>query len=282
MSEKLQVACVQNCATPDLRHDLDVLARLITEAASAGAKLIALPEYCAGLDTKNGQLFPFAQSEAEHPALPVFAGLARQHASWILVGSIGIRASDGRVLNRSFMIDPKGAIVARYDKLHMFDVDLGEGHSYRESATIAPGSEAVLSPSPGGLLGMSICYDLRFAGLYRTYAQAGARLLAIPAAFVRVTGEAHWHVLNRARAIENGAYVISPCQYGTLSGGSQCFGHSLIVDPWGRILADGGDSEGIIVAELDLSEVEKTRRRIPSLLHDRPFSIVAPQRLAAE
>jgi predicted amidohydrolase len=163
----------------------------------------------------------------------------------------------------------------------MYDVELGDGHSYKESATIAPGGEAVLSPSPGGLLGMSVCYDLRFPGLYRTYAQAGANILAIPAAFVRLTGQAHWHVLNRARAIENGAYVIAPCQYGTLSGGSECFGHSLIVDPWGRILADGGEEEGFVIAELDMAEVLKTRQRIPSLKHDRPFSIVA-QRLAAE
>jgi predicted amidohydrolase len=179
------------------------------------------------------------------------------------------------------MLDPAGEIVARYDKLHMYDVELGDGHSYKESATIAPGSEAVLSPSPGGTLGMSVCYDLRFPGLYRTYGQAGANILAIPAAFVRLTGQAHWHVLNRARAIENGAYVIAPCQYGTLSGGSECFGHSLIVDPWGRILADGGEDEGFIVAELDMAEVAKTRQRIPSLKHDRPYSIVA-QRLAAE
>jgi predicted amidohydrolase len=281
MTQKFKAACIQNCATPDVNHDIAVLSRLIGQAADADAKLIALPEYCAGLDTKNGQLFPFAVSESEHPAIPAFAALARKRDCWILIGSIGVKAPDGRVFNRSLMLDPTGEIVARYDKLHLYDVDLGEGHSYRESATIAPGSEAVLSPSPGGPLGMTICYDLRFPDLFRTYGKTGANILAVPAAFVRLTGQAHWHVLNRARAIENGAYVISPCQYGTLSGGSECFGHSLIVDPWGRALADGGDAEGIIVAELDMAEVEQTRRRIPSLKHDRPFSIVT-QRLAAE
>jgi len=281
MLSKFKAACIQNSATPDVNHDIGVLSRLIVKAADGGAKLIALPEYCAGLDTRNGQLFPFAAREAEHPAIPAFAALARQRDCWILIGSIGIKAPDGRVFNRSLMLDPAGEIVARYDKMHMFDVDLGEGHSYRESATIAPGSEAVLSPSPGGPLGMSVCYDLRFPGLYRTYGQAGANILAVPAAFVRVTGQAHWHILNRARAIENGAYVVSPCQYGTLSGGSECYGHSLIVDPWGRILADGGEEEGICIAELDMAEVGKTRQRIPSLKHDRPFSI-AGNRLAAE
>jgi predicted amidohydrolase len=281
MIEKFKAACIQNCATPDIHKDLETLSRLIGAAADAGATLIALPEYCAGLDTKNGLLFPVAAPESQHPAIPVFAALARQRKAWILIGSIGVKAPDGRIFNRSFMLDPSGDIVARYDKLHMYDVELGEGHSYKESATIAPGGEAVLSPSPGGALGMSICYDLRFPGLYRTYGQAGANILAIPAAFVRLTGQAHWHVLNRARAIENGAYVLAPCQYGTLAGGSECFGHSLIVDPWGRILADGGEDEGFVIAELDIAEVEKTRQRIPSLKHDRPFSIVT-QRLAAE
>ncbi|MFO0994591.1 MAG: carbon-nitrogen hydrolase family protein [Hyphomicrobiales bacterium] len=281
MAEKFKAACIQNCATPDVHKDIETLSRLINAAADAGAKLIALPEYCAGLDTKNGLLYPFAAPEAQHSVIPAFAALARKRNAWILIGSIGIKAPDGRIFNRSFMLDPSGETVARYDKLHMYDVELGDGHSYKESATIAPGSEAVISPSPGGKLGMSVCYDLRFPGLYRTYGQAGANILAIPAAFVRLTGQAHWHVLNRARAIENGAYVIAPCQYGTLSGGSECFGHSLIVDPWGRVLADGGEDEGFVVAELDMGEVEKTRQRIPSLKHDRPFSIEG-QRLAAE
>jgi predicted amidohydrolase len=171
------------------------------------------------------------------------------------------------------MIAPDGSIAARYDKLHLFDVDLDGAHVYRESATIAPGGEAVLAPCIGGPIGLSICYDLRFAALYRLLAKSGAQMLAIPAAFTKITGEAHWHVLNRARAIENGAYVIAPCQYGMLAGGSECFGHSLIVDPWGKVLADGGDAEGIAVAEIDLAQSALARNRIPSLTHDRPFAI---------
>jgi predicted amidohydrolase len=273
MTAIFKAACIQNCATPDIHHDIAGLARLIEEAAAQGATLIALPEYCAGLDTRDGKLFPVAHPEGEHPAIPAMAALARKHRAWILIGSIGVRAKDGRIFNRSLMVDPQGAIAARYDKLHMFDVDLGDGHVYRESATIAPGDEAVLSDGPGGPIGLSVCYDLRFAGLYRGLAKAGARILGVPAAFTRITGRAHWHVLNRARAIENCAYVIAPCQYGTLAGGSECYGHSLIVDPWGRVLADGGEDEGVVIAEIDPALVAETRARIPSLSHDRPYTI---------
>jgi deaminated glutathione amidase len=273
MIQKFMAACVQNSATPDVEADIAILAKLVHTAAAQGAKLIALPEYCAGLDTRNGMLHPFAVPESDHPVLPAMATLARTHKAWILVGSIGVKSADGRIFNRSYMLSPEGAIAARYDKIHMFDVDLGDGHVYRESATIMPGEEAVVAPCIGGRIGLSICYDLRFASLYRMLAKAGAQMLAVPAAFTRITGQAHWHILNRARAIENGAYVIAPCQYGTLAGGSECYGHSLIIDPWGRVLADGGEAENVITAEIDLAEVAKTRARIPSLTHDRPFTI---------
>ena len=268
-----KAACIQNCATPDIVHDIAVLSRLIRAAASDGARFIATPEYCAGLNTRDGLLYPVAPAEEDHPVLPAMATLARELETWILIGSIGVKAADGRINNRSYMIRPDGGVAARYDKIHMFDVNLGEGKVYRESATIAPGGKAVISPCVEGSIGLSVCYDLRFANLYRTYAQAGAEMLATPAAFTRMTGEAHWHVLQRARAIENGAYVIAPCQHGTLAGGSQCYGHSLIVDPWGRVLADGGEHEGIIIAEIDLEQVRLTRSRIPSLRHDRPFTL---------
>jgi deaminated glutathione amidase len=275
MPNVFKAACIQNSATPDVHHDIAVLSRLVDQAAGQGAKLIATPEYCAGLDTKNGDLFPFAVPEVEHPVIPAMAALARKHGAWILIGSIGVEAADGRIKNRSLMIAPDGQIAARYDKLHLFDVNLGEGKVYKESATISPGDEAVISPCIGGPIGLSVCYDLRFAALYRGLAHAGAQMLAIPAAFTRTTGEAHWHVLNRARAIETGCYVIAPCQYGVLAGGSACFGHSLIVDPWGRILADGGEAEGVIVAEIDLAAVAAARRRIPALTHDRPIRVQA-------
>jgi predicted amidohydrolase len=265
-------ACIQNSATPNVHHDIGVLTRLINEAAAEGAKFIATAEYCAGLETREGLLYPYAVAEQDHPVIPALAGLAVKHGAWVLIGSIGVKAPDGRIFNRSIMLNPQGKIAARYDKIHMFDVNLGEGKVYRESATIAPGQEAVQSPLFSETVGLSVCYDLRFAGFYRAYAQAGARMLAIPAAFTRLTGEAHWHVLVRARAIENGAYVVAPCQYGTLAGGAQCYGHSLIVDPWGRVLADGGEAEGVITAEIDTELVDLTRGRIPSLQHDRSFA----------
>lgn len=265
-------ACVQSTATPDLDRDIRTLTGFIREAAARGARFIATPEYCAGLDTKGGKLFPVAFVEAEHPVLPAMQALAKELKLWLLIGSIGVKAPDGRIFNRSFMIVPSGAIAARYDKIHLFDIDLGEGRVYHESATIAAGQAAVIAPCAEGMIGLSICYDIRFPHLYRAYAQAGAEMIAGPAAFTRVTGEAHWHVLQRARAIENGAYVISPGQCGTLSGGAECYGHSLIIDPWGRVLADGGTEPGVITAEIDLAQVAETRRRIPSLRHDRAFT----------
>jgi deaminated glutathione amidase len=280
MSGTFRAACIQNSATPDVNADIAACLGLIDRAAEAGAEFIALPEYCVGLDTRNGLLYPTAFSETEHPALPAFSGAAARHGLWLLIGSIGVRSPDGRIFNRSIMLEPGGKIAARYDKLHLFDVDLGEGKVYRESATIARGGVAVLSPCIGSTIGLSVCYDLRFPMLYRAYAQAGAEMLAIPAAFTKMTGEAHWHVLNRARAIETGSFVIAPCQYGTLAGGAQCYGHSLIVDPWGRILADGGEAEGIVFAQIDLGLVAETRRRIPSLRHDRPFTLAERQRAA--
>jgi predicted amidohydrolase len=277
----LKVACIQNCATPEVEYNIEVCLKLTREAASSGARLIALPEYFSGLRTEGPRIIPVAFRETEHPVIPAFAAAARGLEVTVLLGSVAVLAPDGRIFNRSCLIDRKGRIAARYDKIHMFDVDLGEGMVVRESATIAPGDEAIVAAAEGATLGLTICYDLRFAQLYRALAQAGADLLAVPAAFTKITGEAHWHVLNRARAIENGAYVIAPCQYGTLAGGAECYGHSLIVDPWGRVLADGGEEQGFITAEIDFDEVATARRRIPSLSHDRSFRL-AQAREAAE
>ncbi len=270
MPETFTAACVQNCATPDVQQNIETSLRLSAAAAAAGAQLIATPEYFSGLQTRDGLFLPSAYPEAEHPVLPAFAEAARKLGVWFLLGSIGVQNPDGRISNRSYMISPQGDLVAHYDKIHMFDVNLEAG-SYRESATISPGDQAIVADTPWARIGLSICYDLRFASLYRTLAKAGAQVLATPAAFTRVTGEAHWHVLQRARAIETGCFVIAPCQYGKISGGGECYGHSLIIDPWGEVLADAGDGEGYIVAELDLTRVEAARARIPALEHDRPI-----------
>lgn len=281
MTTVFKAACIQNCAVPDVHKNLAVTRELTRAAAADGASLICLPEYFSGLETDGSKVHPAAFPEAEHPVIPAFAEEARQLNAWIVLGSLGVTTDDGRVNNRGYVIDPTGAIRARYNKIHMFDVNLGEGKVYQESATIAPGDQAVVCDTPWGGLGLSVCYDLRFAALYRALAKAGAKMLTVPAAFTKTTGEAHWHVLNRARAIEHGCFVISPCQYGTLDGGAQCFGHSLIVDPWGRVLADGGDQEGYVVAEIDTAEVDEARTRIPALTHDRPFTLIEPA-MAAE
>jgi len=243
--------------------------RLSRRAVDAGAQLITLPEYFSQLDIRGGQLRLDPFSEETHPALIAFRKLAEDAGVWALLGSVPIASGDGRIFNRSVLIDAGGDIVERYDKIHLFDVDLSEGERYRESEVVAPGSRAVVAATPWGLLGMSVCYDLRFPHLYRSLAKAGAEILTIPAAFTRTTGAAHWHVLLRARAIENGAFVIAPAQCG-VHGEGETYGHSLIVDPWGRILAEGGEEPGVVMAVIDPADVDRARARIPSLRHDRP------------
>ena len=272
-----KAACIQFCARPVAGPNIETALRLNTEAASAGASLVCLPEYFSGIATEGSRLVPTSFPEDRHPAIPAFAAAARDLGLWIVMGSLAVELPDGRVANRAYVLDPKGRVVARYDKIHLFDVDLEAGKHYRESETISPGSLAVVADTPWGGLGLSVCYDLRFPQLFRQLAHEGASMLAVPAGFTKLTGEAHWHVLCRARAIENGAYVIAPCQNGTLEGGAECFGHSLIVDPWGEILADGGEGEGVVIAEIDPAQVTQARRRIPALTHDREFSTEAAE-----
>ena len=275
MGDSFKVACVQNCAGTETGPNLTESAALVRAAAAEGARLICLPEYFTGLDLEGDILRPEAFAEADHPALPLFRNMAQELDAWLLLGSLAITNEDGRVFNRSYLIDGRGGIAARYDKIHMFDVSLANGEAYRESATIAPGSATAVAATPWGQLGLSICYDLRFPQLYRSLAHAGADFLAVPAAFTKTTGEAHWHVLLRARAIECGAYVFAPCQCGVHAGNSATYGHSLIVDPWGRVLADGGEEVGFVTAEVDLEEVRKARQMVPALSHDRAFAAPA-------
>jgi deaminated glutathione amidase len=267
-----KLACVQNSAVAEVARNIEIAGRLTREALDQGAQIVCLPEYFSGVELRGGLLHPAAFEERSHPVLQAFVDLARTRRAWLLLGSLGVLAGDGRIFNRGYLLDPTGTVAARYDKIHMFDVELTAGAPLRESATIAPGARAVVADTGLIRMGLSICYDLRFPHLFRQLAQAGADLLAVPAAFTKVTGEAHWHVLNRARAIENGCYVAAPCQYGTLPGGAACFGHSLIVDPWGRIIADGGEDEGIVLSTIDPAEVLNARSRVPALTHDRPFA----------
>ncbi len=279
MSNRLTVACVQNCATPDIDHNLAETEQLSRDAARDGAELICLPEYFSSLDLRGNFLLGNPYPEQDHPALPLYRALAQELGVMFLLGSLAIDLGQEKFANRSFVIDSSGNIVACYDKIHLFDVDLPGGESYKESNTVVPGSRAVLAPTPWGQLGLSICYDVRFARLYRSLAQAGASMLAVPAAFTKTTGQAHWHVLQRARAIENACFVFAPSQFGEHAGGRACYGHSVIVDPWGRILADAGEEAGYALATIDLGEVDKARGMIAALKHDRDFA--PPQKIPA-
>lgn len=271
----VNAACIQNSAQADMTASLDEATALANDAVDAGADLICLPEFFGCLHTDESGIEAGAAPEDGHPVLERFRAFARDTARWTLLGSIAVDTGEDRVRNRSILLTPDGEIAARYDKIHMFDVNLKNGETYRESARFAPGEQAVVAETPWGGLGLSVCYDLRFAHLYRALAQAGARILTCPAAFMKTTGEAHWHVLLRARAIETGCFMLAPCQYGT-HGKARTYGHSLIVAPWGEVLADAGTDAGFAMAALDLSKVDEARRMVPALDHDRPFEISTP------
>ncbi|MDQ2954445.1 MAG: carbon-nitrogen hydrolase family protein [Pseudomonadota bacterium] len=254
----------------------DAATKLIREAKRAGADYVLTPEMTNIMELSRERLFAAIAPEEDDPSLVAFRELARSLSLYVHVGSLAIKVSPEKAANRSFLINPKGEIVARYDKIHMFDVDLGSGESYRESQNYRAGELAVLADLPWARFGLSICYDLRFPALYRALAEAGASLLTIPSAFTRLTGEAHWHVLIRARAIENGCFVFAAAQGGVHENGRETFGHSLVVDPWGRILAEGGTEPCVIMADIDPAAVVAARARIPSLQHGRRFEIIEP------
>jgi deaminated glutathione amidase len=264
-------ACIQMRSGTEPAANIAAASALIREAAGQGAAFIATPEMTNLLDIRPGMARAKVRREAEDESLPVLRALAAELGVTLLIGSLAIALEeDERFANRSFLIGPDGSVLARYDKIHMFDVEVGDGQTYRESRAYRPGTEAVLVQSPAGCLGLTVCYDVRFPHLYRRLAQAGAEILTIPAAFTRVTGEAHWHVLVRARAIETGSFVIAPAQGGKHEDGRETFGHSVIISPWGEILAEAAGAEpGIILARIDLAGVAKARGRIPSLGNDK-------------
>ena len=276
MIREVRIGCVQSRPLATFDEAIEEARRLAGDAVAAGAELVCLPEYCGGLKSEGGLFAPPTAPEARHPVLDALRGFASDAGVWMLIGSIAVDGPGDRLVNRGYVVDGRGDVRARYDKIFLFDVDLSPTQRYRESAVVAPGERAVLVDTPWGRLGLTICYDLRFPQLYRSLAQAGAEILAVPAAFTKVTGEAHWHVLNRARAIENGAVVVAPCAVGEVPGGGAAYGHSLIVSPWGEVLADGGDGVGYVVATVDVESVANARGRIPSLEHDRRFSAPEP------
>jgi predicted amidohydrolase len=271
-----RVALAQMRSGREVAANIDATVALVREAKAAGADYVLTPEMTSLFEADRARLFETLVAENEEPALAHLRELARTLGLWLHIGSLPVQASPDRAVNRSFVIAPSGDIAARYDKIHMFDVDLAGGESYRESASFQSGESAVLADLPWGRLGLSICYDVRFPALYRALAEAGASFLTVPAAFTRQTGEAHWHVLLRARAIENGCFVFAAAQGGRHENGRETFGHSLIVDPWGRILGEGGTAPGLVVADIDPAEVVLARGRVPSLQHGRRFSVVEP------
>jgi predicted amidohydrolase len=280
-------ACIQYTAGPDPEPNLKEISGLIRQARDAGADLITTPEVSNFIESGKRRR-ERARPEADDPFLAGMRDLARETGAWILVGSLVIdpadNSGDDRLANRSFLIDATGGTVARYDKIHMFDIDLPGGESYRESNAYRPGGATIVAETPWGKLGMTVCYDLRFPYLYRSLAHAGAEFLSVPSVFTVPTGTAHWHVLLRARAIENACFVFAPAAWGEHAGGRRSFGHSLIVDPWGKVLADGGEGVGIVTAHIDPAEIAKARGMVPSLTHDREFTppALATRPLAAE
>ena len=264
-------ACVQLASDIEPEANLRAAAEAIRRARDAGADFVLTPETTDMMEMKRRDAFAKAKGEAEHPGLAQLRDLAGELGCWLLIGSLVIRLSDERLANRSFLIDPAGQVAARYDKIHMFDVEVPDGQSYRESKAYQPGGAAVLADLPWGRLGLTVCYDLRFPQLYRALAQTGAEVLTVPSAFTRLTGRAHWHVLLRARAIETGSFVLAPAQCGETSQGRQTYGHSLIVAPWGEVLAEAGEEPAVILAEIDPARVAEARRMIPALGHDRAF-----------
>lgn len=269
-----RAALVQMCSSRDVRQNLLDASDLIRDAASQGAQYVQTPEMTSLLESESARLHVKCRPEEGNPELGHFRALARELKIWLHLGSIAVLEENERIANRSFLISPDGVIAARYDKIHMFDVDLPNGESYRESRRYRPGAKAVLVDLPWGSLGLSICYDLRFPNLYRTLAKAGASFFAVPAAFTRTTGKQHWHCLLKARAIETGCFVLAAAQGGHHEMGRDTYGHSLIIAPWGETLAEAGVAPGIILATIDCSKVASARARIGSLHGDRPFELV--------
>jgi predicted amidohydrolase len=269
------VACLQVNASDDMAANVATASVLTRQAVERGANLVLMPENVAMMTWGRKAILEKAMPEAEHVALKAFRDLARELRTWIHAGSLAISLPNDKAANRTYVLAPDGSIAARYDKIHMFDVDLGNGERYAESATFHPGDAAALVDLPWGKLGLTICYDLRFPQLYRHLGQAGADFIAVPAAFTQVTGQAHWHVLLRARAIETGCFVFAPAQTGTHANDRKTFGHALVINPWGEILGDGGTAPGVVMASVDATEVAKARAKVPAIGLEMPFRRVS-------
>lgn len=268
MTGLFSASLIQLNSGPEIEDNLRQAGEFIRKAAADGAAFISTPENTCHIRVPFSDKLKSSPEESDHPALPFFSDLAQSLSVWLSIGSLSVKVEDTLIANRSYLFDPNGDIVAKYDKMHLFDVDLPTGESHRESDIVRPGGQQILATLPWGKLGMTICYDLRFPRLYRSLALEGADILTVPSAFTVPTGQAHWEVLLRARAIENGCFVLAAAQCGEHHGGRQTHGHSMIIDPWGKILAEADEDPGIITAEIDLSKVSLARKAIPSLQHE--------------
>ncbi|MEM8752079.1 MAG: carbon-nitrogen hydrolase family protein [Pseudomonadota bacterium] len=283
MTRPARIACLQTRPMPDFASALEEALGLAEAAATAGAEFLLLPEYCGGLKSEGATLRPPVAAEDRHPVVEGLRDFAAKRGVWMMIGSVAVEGPGEKYFNRGLVVDDAGAVVSRYDKIHMFDIQLSETEVYRESATVEPGGEACVVDTPFGRVGHTICYDLRFPHLYRDLAQAGAEILTAPAAFTKKTGEAHWHILAKARAVENLAYMVAPCAIGDVPGGGAAYGHSLVVEPWGEVAADGGDQPGVVLADIDVAKAAEARGRIPSMATEAPFaSAKRGERMAAE
>jgi predicted amidohydrolase len=271
--DKFRAGLVQMRTGRDVQENLAQAEAFIREAADMGAEYIQTPENTLLMEVNSQHLLEKIRPEDETEGLRSFSELARELGVWLHIGSLAIKLDNGHAANRAFLFAPDGSLLARYDKIHMFDVNLPSGENYRESATFVPGKTAILANLPWGGLGITTCYDMRFPEQYKALAQAGAKFLTAPSAFTKVTGEAHWHILLRARAIETGCFVLAAAQGGQHANGRATFGHSIVISPWGEILAEAGTEPQVIVADIDVGEVDRVRARIPALEHARDFDV---------
>ena len=272
-NHQFRVACIQMTTGTKISENLSILETRFQEAKEKGADFIVTPEQSLLMAENKASLFENISYEDEDFGLRKLRGIVKKVGLFVIVGSISIKYNEDLALNRTYAFNPDGDIIGVYDKIHMFDVTLSDGEKYHESKIYKPGKKLSLVSLPWCDVGLTICYDLRFPELYRKLAQKGASVIIVPSAFTVTTGEAHWHVLNRARAIENGAFVISACATGSIDGGGECYGHSLVIDPWGNVLADGGVGSRVVSAKINLADVKDTREKNPSLNHDRDFKL---------
>lgn len=272
------IAVLQMCSGISPQENAATIVAAVADAASGGAAMLFTPEMSGLLDRDRERARPHVVAEADNPVLAAVRAAAAEHGVWIALGSLAVLREDGRWANRSLLVDARGQIAARYDKIHMFDVQLATGETWRESAAYAPGEQVVTAQTPAGRLGLAICYDVRFPALFQELGQQACDLIAIPAAFTVPTGQAHWHLLQRARAVEASAYVVAAAQAGTHQDGRQTYGHSLVIDPWGEVLLDlGGEGPALGFAEIDPARIAEVRAQLPSLANRRPIPRSAGQ-----